>query len=104
MQNVSSHSSHNTETNRSFSAEEHLSGMDDTRISLLMAYAKELANAPQNQKMAVFLSIQQRAAQNKISFTESERDLLLNTLTEHMSEEEKKRVELIKSLAAKLGK
>lgn len=104
MSNFSNPSSRSDKTNHSFSSDKHASALDDERFSLLMAYAKELADAPQNQKMNVFLSIQQKANQNRISFTESERDLLLNTLTKHMSEEEKKRVELIKSLAAKLMK
>ena len=104
MSNFSNPSSRSDKTNHSFPSDKHASALDDERFSLLMAYAKELADAPQNQKMNVFLSIQRKANQNRISFTESERDLLLNTLTEHMSEEEKKRVELIKSLAAKLMK
>lgn len=91
------------DANTSYSSDERLSGIDPERLSTLMTYAKELADAPKNQKMTVFLSIQSKASQNQIAFTEAERDLLLQTLTKHMSDEEKKRVELIRSLASKLG-
>ena len=74
----------------------------DERFSILMAYAKELADAPQQQKMTVFFNIQQKAKENKISFTQEERTLLIQELTAHMTDEEKKRVELIQSLASKL--
>ena len=95
--------SQSTNTNASFYSDERLSGIDPERLSMLMTYAKELADAPQNQKISVFLSIQRKASQNQIAFTEAERDLLLQSLTEHMSDEEKKRVELIRTLAAKFG-
>lgn len=90
-------------TNPAILSDERLADLDAERLSTLMSYAKELADAPQNQKMSVFLAIQKKSSQNQISFTESERNFLLQTLTEHMSEEEKKRVELIRTLAAKLG-
>lgn len=76
----------------------------DTRINLLMQMAKELSDAPKDQKMAVFLSIQKRANQQNLSFTPNERTLLIQALTSDMNEEEKKRVELIQTLASKLSR
>lgn len=88
---------------QSFQTDDRLSGLDPKRLAELMAFANELSSAPQNQKMATFLSINKRAADNKISFSPNERDLLLQVLTEHMTPEEKKRVELIRNLASGLN-
>lgn len=75
----------------------------DARMRLLMQMAKELSDAPQNQKMAVFLSVQKRASQQKLSFTRQERELLIQALTADMNEDEKRRVELIQTLASRLS-
>lgn len=89
--------------NETWKSDPRLKGMDPRKLSLLQDMAKELGEAPENQKMAAFLSVNQRAAENHISFTPAERDLILSILTEDMAPEEKKRVQLIKNLAAKLS-
>ena len=73
------------------------------RLEELIKFANELSSAPQDQKMAVFLSIQQRARQNQMAFSNDEKQLLLNVLTEQMTPDEKHRVELIQKLASKLS-
>lgn len=80
-----------------------LKHMDPDRLSLLMDFAKELADAPQNDKMSCFMSINKRAADKKMIFSNDERDLLLSVLTEQMSPEEKKKVTLIRTLASRLN-
>lgn len=80
-----------------------LKHMDPDRLALLMEFAKELANAPQNDKMGCFMSINKKAADKKMVFSNDERDLLLSVLTEQMSPEEKKKVTLIRALASKLN-
>lgn len=75
----------------------------DARMHLLLQMAKELSDAPQNQKMAVFLSVQKRASQQNLSFTRQERELLIQALTADMNEDEKRRVELIQTLASRLS-
>ena len=90
-------------TEQRFKNDDRLSQLDPERLSALMACAKELSDAPKEQKMTTFLAINKRASEGKISFTPEERDLLISVLTENMSEEEKKRVELIRNLASKLS-
>lgn len=75
----------------------------DERVKLLEEMAKELSEAPSNQKMTVFLSIQRRISQQNLTFTNNERNLLIQALTADMNEEEKKRAELIQTLAQKLS-
>lgn len=92
-----------TKNNHTFQKDQRLEHLDQERLATLMSYAKELSDAPQDQKMQTFLSINKRAAKENISFSGEERDLLIQVLTEHMTPEEKKRVELIKSLASKFS-
>lgn len=95
--------SHSHKTPPPFSShDERLSQMDSARLKKLSEYAKELSECPPNKKMDVFLSIQRKARQESFSFSDEERELLLQVLTEHMTPEEKKRIELIRKLASKL--
>lgn len=89
--------------NETWKNDPRLKGMDPRKLSLLQDMARELGEAPENRKMAAFLSVNQRAMEKHISFTPAERDLILSILTEDMAPEEKKRVQLIKNLAAKLS-
>lgn len=89
--------------NRDLHKDQRLSHLDPERLSRLLSYAKELSEAPQNQKMNTFLSIHQRASGQNISFSEEERDLLIQVLTEHMSPDEKKRVEMILTFASRFS-
>jgi len=90
--------------NETWRTDPRLKNMDENKLSLLLSFARELENAPENQKMNVFLSINQRASESHISFSPADRDLLISILTEGMSPEEKNRVRLIQSLAAKMQK
>ena len=92
----------NKSSTSKFTMDDRLKQIAPERIDELMKFANELAAAPQDQKMAVFLSIQQRASNNHVAFSNEERQVLIHVLTEHMSPEEKKKVELIQTLAAKL--
>lgn len=85
----------------SFPNDERLANLDPKRLEMLMSYAAELSSAPSDQKMSVFLSITQRTAREHISFTPEERSILIQVLTEEMSEEEKKRVKMLQTLASR---
>lgn len=90
--------------NESWKTDPRLKNMDPKKMSLLLSFAKELETAPKNQKMAVFLSINQRAAADHITFSDQERDLLISILTEDMPPEEKNKVRLIRNLAMNIQK
>ena len=81
-----------------------LKSMDPNRLAMLTAFAKELSEAPAEQKMPVFLSINQKAAAGGMNFTPDERELLVSVLTENMSKEEKAKVQLIRNLASRMQK
>ena len=86
----------------SFHQDERLKQMDPERLSTLFAYAKELSDAPSDKKMQAFLRIRQNASSNTLNFSGDEQELLLSVLTEHMTPEEKKRVNLLRHLASRL--
>lgn len=90
--------------NESWKNDPRLKGMDPEKLALLQSFAKELQEAPDSQKMTVFLSVSQKASRQKIAFSPGERELIISILTEGMSPEEKKRVQLIRDLASKLPK
>ena len=85
----------------SFPNDERLANLDPKRLEMLMSYAAELSAAPSDRKMSVFLSITQRTARENISFTPEERSILIQVLTEEMSEEEKKRVKMLQTLVSR---
>ncbi len=90
--------------NNSWKDDPRLKGMDPARVSALCSLADELSNAPKDQKMAVFLSVSQKAAAMNLSFSPKERELFIDILTKDMPPEEKKRVQLIQSLALKMNR
>lgn len=88
--------------NESWRNNPRLKSMDPEKLSLLLAFAKELEEAPESQKMAVLLSVNQRASEKHIRFSSEEKELLISILTEGMSPEEKSRVQLIRRLAERM--
>ena len=88
--------------NPSWKSDPRLKDMDPAKLSLLSRLADRLRAAPQAEKMNALLSLSQEAAQAGLSFTSEETGLLFSILTEDLSPEEKKRAQLVQTLAAKL--
>lgn len=81
-----------------------LKNISPERLRLLSEMAEQLKQAPQNQKMAVFMSIQQKAKTSGVMFTDAERDLMVSVLTENMTQEERAKVQMIQKLASRMKK
>lgn len=88
--------------NESWKSDPRLKNMDGKKLSLLLSFAKELEEAPEDGKVNAFLSINRRAAEAHVNFSPAERELLLTILTEGLSPKEKARVQLIRSLTEKM--
>lgn len=86
-----------------FSQDPRLAHMEPERLSQLLSFAKELSDAPQNQKLNTLLSINQKASEKNLSFTAEERALLIHVLTEQLTPEEKKRAEVIRTIASRFS-
>ena len=85
-------------SNHHWEQDPRLKNISKERLQLLQEMAEQLKQAPHNQKMTKFLSIQKTAAAKGICFQEQERELLISVLTENLTPEEKKKVEMIKRL------
>lgn len=70
--------------------------MEREKLSLLLSFADELSAAPNQQKMSVFLKLNQQIKERNLFFSGEERDLLFQILTEHMNPEEKKKAGMIR--------
>ena len=81
-----------------------LKSVNPDRLAMLTSFAKELAEAPADRKISIFLSISQKANATGTTYTPEERELLVSVLTENMSKEEKAKVQLIRNLASKMQK
>ena len=89
---------------KSIHQDQRLHHLDPEQLSRLTKMAEQLSNTPDSQKMAVFLSIMQDMRASQLSFSPTEQELLFHVLTEHMSEQEKKRAMMIRQLSAQLMK
>lgn len=88
--------------NESWKSDPRLHGMDSRKLALLTRFAADLEQAPQNQKMNTFLSLNKQAMEQGLSFSQDETSLLISILTEGLSPEEKKKVQMIQNLAGQM--
>lgn len=93
----------NNNKSSNFQQDRRLENLDPERLSQLLVFAKELSDAPQDQKLNTLLSISKQASEKNISFSADERTLLMKVLTEHLSPEEKKRVEMIRIFSSRFS-
>ena len=79
-----------------------LHNLDQEKLERLTHLANTLASTPDSQKMNVFLNILQEMRTDSLSFSSNEKDLLFTMLTEHMSDEEKRKAIMIRQLSSKM--
>lgn len=89
--------------NASWKTDPRLKNMDQAKLDLLTLFAEDLSNKPKEQMMASFLSLNGKAAEKGLHFTDSETELIVSILTEDMPAEEKQRLQMLKMLAKRLA-
>lgn len=87
---------------RNWNHDPRLKSISPERLRSLSEMAEILNNTPQNQKMATFLSFQKNFISGGENFSETERELLISVLSENLSQEDKKRMEMIQKLSAQM--
>jgi len=87
----------------SWKSDPRLHHMDARKIALLASFADELAAAPEDQKMNLFLELHKKMQRSNLSFSTEERDLLFCILTENLSPEGRKKAEMIRRLAGQFS-
>ena len=83
---------------RSWMHDPRLSGMDPKKLELLSSFAQKLSLAPPDRKLTALMELNQAAAQSGLAFRPEERDFLLAVLSEDMTPEDKKRIQLLRTL------
>ena len=78
-----------------------LMAMDPEKVSLLMEFAEKTAHTDQSQLMPHFLHICQEANAKGLQFTNSETALLVDILSCHMPEKDRKKLPFLKLAAGK---
>ncbi len=89
---------------KSIHQDQRLHHLDPERLTRLTKLAEQLSSTPDNKKMSTFLSILQEMRSSDLSFSSNEQDLLFTVLTEHMSDQEKQKVMMIRRLSSQLTK
>ena len=92
-----------SQSDKNWKADPRLHKMEAKKIALLASFADELAAARNDQKMNVFIKLNQRFQADGITFDPEERDLLFQILTENLTPEEQKKAAMIRKLAGQFG-
>lgn len=88
----------------SWRSDPRLHDMDAKKIALLASFADELAAAPENQKMNLFLRLHKTMQNSGLTFSGAEKELLFSILSENLSPAEQKKAEMIRRLAGQFFK
>ena len=81
-----------------------LKTMDQKKLTLLMSFAESLEQTPNEHKMAILLSLQKRAAEEYLTFSPEETELLFTILTKDMPPGERQKLQMIRNLVGMPGK
>lgn len=81
-----------------------LKTMDQKKLTLLMSFAESLEQTPNEHKMAILLSLQKRAAEEYLTFSPEETELLFAILTKDMPPGERQKLQMIRNLVGMPGK
>ena len=90
-------------TQHSFSYDKRAQNISHERLERLIQMANKLSCTPEHQKINAFLSIMQEMHSQNLTFTQEERNILFDLLTENMNENEKKQAMMIRKLSSQLN-
>lgn len=81
-----------------------LGSIDPSKLQMLSALASEAGSKNQPDMLPFFLSAMNRTNESGMSFSEPERELLLNILMQKLSPEEKKKADTILKMTSAFQK
>ena len=79
-------------------------GMNPQKLELLTAFAKEVESAPKDHLMSTILTLNLKANEKGIHFSDQETELLVSILSGGMSPAERKRMENLRIISKNLAK
>ena len=80
-----------------------LKAMDPEKVTLLTGFAEKISHTDQSHFMSSFLQICQEANAKGLHFTYSETALLVEILSCHMPEKDRKKLQFLKLAAGKIA-
>ena len=80
-----------------------LKAMDPEKVTLLTGFAEKISHTDQSHFMSSFLQICQEANAKGLHFTDSETALLVEILSCHMPEKDRKKLQFLKLAAGKIA-
>lgn len=80
-----------------------LKAMDPEKVTLLTGFAEKISHTDQSHFMSSFLQICQEANGKGLHFTDSETALLVEILSCHMPEKDRKKLQFLKLAAGKIA-
>lgn len=75
--------------------------IDPAKLAFLISYAESTKGKTPEQMLPILMQANAGMKAQNLSFSKDEQDLLIDVLTEDMSEEEKKKLEMIKRFMIK---
>ena len=80
-----------------------LKAMDPEKVTLLTEFAEKISHTDQSHFMNSFLQVCQEANKKGLHFTDSETALLVEILSCHMPEKDRKKLQFLKLAAGKIA-
>ncbi len=78
-----------------------LAVMDEKKIAFLSEYAEKMKNIPKEKMLSFLITLRTEASKRHIEFSNSETMLIASILCTDMTPEQKKRMEMLRSLTQK---
>ncbi len=78
-----------------------IADIEPAKLAILISFAESAKGKKAEKILPLLMQANTQIKEQNLTFTKEEQDLLLEVLTEDMSDEDKKKVALIKQFAAK---
>ena len=89
--------------NTNWKQDPRLKGMNQQKLELLTTFAQEVESAPKEQLMSTILTLNLKANEKGIHFSDQETELLVSILSGGMSPAERKRMDTLRMISKNLS-
>lgn len=90
--------------NTNWKQDPRLKAMSPQKLELLTEFAKEVETAPKEQLISTILTLNLRANEKGVHFSDQETELLISILSGGMSPAERKRMDTLRMISKNLAK
>ena len=90
--------------NTNWKQDPRLKKMEPKKLQILTEFARQVETAPKNQLLTTLLTLNMKAQEQGVSFSNDETELLVSIMSQEMSPAEKKRVEMLRMASRNFSK